>query len=133
MASERSIEKEEFWRLAIDEHSRSGLTIKEFCRRQGLAAYSFSWWKREIKKRDGIARAKANAPSGSDGNALVPVKVVADAIPKDAKRPTEDVVLDVLSPSGYTLSIRADTPSPRLTELLNAVTACDAIGGKTSC
>ncbi len=50
--SKRSVEKEEFWRLVLDEYQRSGLTARAFCEQQGISAPSFYAWRRKIQKRD---------------------------------------------------------------------------------
>ena len=78
MAKTRSAEKEEFWRLALAEQQASGMTIKAFCLQQGLAADTFSWWKRETKKRDqrragkhSDNRAKRHPIDSRDGDATI--------------------------------------------------------------
>ena len=63
---ERS-EKEQFWRLVLEEHARSGLSAREFCRRETVSEPSFYAWRRRIRECD----------SGAfSGQGLVPVTVV---------------------------------------------------------
>lgn len=131
MTKIRSAEKEEFWRLAIAEQLASGMTIKEFCRQQGFAAHAFSWWKREIRKRD-----QFNSHNDSDSHAgdmrLIPVTVTAipsSAIVSCAVDGVANPAVEVVSPTGYKLCINCELPPPYLTALLDAVTACKAIGG----
>ena len=62
----QSGERESFWRLALEEHAKSGLNTREFCRREALSEASFYSWRRKIRQRD----------SEADTCKLVPVKVV---------------------------------------------------------
>ena len=43
------------WRDRLAKFAASGLTIKAFCAQEGLAIHQFSWWRRELKHRDGRA------------------------------------------------------------------------------
>lgn len=133
MATKRSAEKEEFWRLVLTEQQASGMTIKAFCAQQGLAAHAFSWWKREIKKRD-LRRDESQNDSHLDDTQLVPVTVIDEVFPShERNQPTynDRSIIEVVSPTGYTLRIESEAPPPYLTGLLDAVTACNAIGGKS--
>ncbi len=138
MAKKQSAEKEEFWRMAIIEQQASGMSIKAFCLQQGLSAPAFSWWKRELKKRDGRSippqRKKQNDKKINDTR-LIPVNVIKESSASHADNElngAEHAFVEVVSPTGYTLRIRSESPPSCLTEVLDAVTACKAIGG-TSC
>lgn len=48
----RDLRKEEYWRGIFRQHRRSGLTIRDFCRKQGLTEPLFYAWRREVKRRD---------------------------------------------------------------------------------
>ena len=50
MVRNRALERA--WRGRIERHQESGLTIREFCEQEGLAAHQFSWWRAELKRRD---------------------------------------------------------------------------------
>ena len=77
----RSAKKEEHWRRIISRQRRSGLTQAEFCRREGVAAYSYSWWKRELVKRDTTA---PNVGEGESQLSLVPVTLKQASAPLGA-------------------------------------------------
>jgi hypothetical protein len=64
----RDEEKEGRWRRRIDQWRASGLSVRAFCARHGLATASFYHWRRVLERR------AAAAP------AFVPVQVVADAV-----------------------------------------------------
>ena len=69
--SRRDPAKETFWRERIAEHTASGLSVREFCRRHDLKEVAFYWWRRELGRRD------AEAQAGS----FVPVHVTDDPAP----------------------------------------------------
>ena len=58
-AKTRDMAKERKWRKRIRAAARSGLSVREFCRRERLKEGQFYWWQRELKKR----------PPGSSGSA----------------------------------------------------------------
>jgi transposase-like protein len=68
----RYVRKEQQWRRWIETWRASGLSVRAFCARHGLAQPSFYAWRRELQRRD------AERP------AFVPVQVVADAPPAQA-------------------------------------------------
>jgi transposase len=68
----RDERKEQQWRRWIGEWRASGLSVRAFCDRRGLATPSFYAWRRTLAQR---AAEKA---------AFVPVQVVADAPPAQA-------------------------------------------------
>jgi len=44
--------KERYWREKIRAGTRSGLSIREFCRREGLKEGQFHSWRRELWRRE---------------------------------------------------------------------------------
>ena len=62
----RDERKEQQWRRWIRSWRASGLSVRDFCARHGLAQASFYVWRRELQRRD------AEQP------AFVPVCVVSD-------------------------------------------------------
>jgi transposase-like protein len=68
---ERSAEKSEFWKLVVAEWQESEISVREFCKNNGLSEPSFYYWRRELKKRENEA----------DGGALQRV----------SKKPSKDI------------------------------------------
>ncbi len=56
--------KEEFWREAMEKHSGSGISIREFCKEENLAEHDFYRWRRELAYRDN-ERSRQNDRSNS--------------------------------------------------------------------
>ncbi len=43
------VEKARYWQRTISEAARSGMSIREFCRRRRLRESQFYWWQRKLK------------------------------------------------------------------------------------
>ena len=63
----RDVEKERYWRKTIREAARSGLSIREFCRRRQLKESQFYWWQRRLKQSR--QPRKSTPPTGAGGEA----------------------------------------------------------------
>ncbi len=46
---DRDVEKARYWQKTIREAVRSGMSIREFCRRRRLKESRFYWWQRKLK------------------------------------------------------------------------------------
>jgi|SRR5271166_3475780 len=44
--------REPYWRMVLTRWKRSGLSVRTFCRAEGLHQGTFYWWRRELKRRD---------------------------------------------------------------------------------
>ena len=91
--------KERFWRRAVAEHQRSGLTIREFCARRGFSEPSFYAWRRELALRDGRARQEA-PPRAAEANAtprFISLKLAAE--------PATPVMIEIVTRGGHTLRV----------------------------
>ena len=58
----RDLQLEAQWRKALSRQQRSGVTAREFCRREGVKESAFHFWKRELTRRD------AESPARHVGN-----------------------------------------------------------------
>ena len=94
----RDARKERQWRQTLREWRQSGLSVRVFCARRGLAQPSFYAWRRELAKRD------------AQGAAFVPVRVLGEA------RPT--AALEVVLEGGRTLRVAAGFDAATLRQLL---------------
>ena len=63
----RDLDRERFWREALGRQEGSGLSVRAFCLREGLAETALYSWRRVLRERDG--------EGGRPG--FVPVAVVA--------------------------------------------------------
>jgi hypothetical protein len=44
--------REPYWRLVVARWKQSGLTVRVFCRTEGVNEPMFYWWRRELQRRD---------------------------------------------------------------------------------
>jgi transposase-like protein len=58
----RDAEREAFWRRALARQRESGLTVRAFCRREGVSEPSFYAWRRVVCERDAERRPTAKRP-----------------------------------------------------------------------
>jgi hypothetical protein len=96
----RDERKEQQWRRWIGEWRGSGLSVRAFCERRGLAIPTFYAWRRTLERR---ADQKA---------AFVPVQVVTDAAPALAS------ALEVVLTDGRTVRVAPGFDAATLLQLL---------------
>lgn len=75
MSELSSVEKAEFWRLAVDEQSVSGLSARAFCSREGLSIPAFYRWRRKLGLTSQAADPQAHNLASKRAK-LVPVKLI---------------------------------------------------------
>lgn len=78
-----SVEKAEFWRLAVDEQSVSELSARAFCRREGLLIPSFYAWRRKLRLKSHSADPQPHNLE-SRNTKLVPVKLIQQCRPQSS-------------------------------------------------
>ena len=81
--------REQFWRETIAAWQASGLSAREFCRRNRLTETSFHSWRRELRRRDEEATPRPAVPT------FVPVTII----------PSGSLQVEVRCPSGHTVSV----------------------------
>ena len=74
----RDAEKEKFWRKKMAEYKRSGLTVREFCARDGLREVQYYYWQKALKgggrkKEAGFVELVRSA--GASGGAGVSIRI----------------------------------------------------------
>jgi transposase-like protein len=117
--SKRSAEKEEFWRLVLDEHRRSGMAIKAFCQQQGVAQASFYAWRRKIQERD-----LKLCQDQTEHDRLIPVSIVAAIDASTQGEPLAAKPIEILTPTGFTLRVDQGVLPQRLAVLLDVIARC---------
>jgi len=118
---QRDLRLEARWRKRLARHERSGVTAREFCRRQALAESAFWFWKRELARRD--AEKPARHPGGRSAArrnqpalrlpSLVPV-TIGPALPHAAP-------VEVFLPHGVRVRVAAGCDEAMLRMVLLAL------------
>ena len=87
--SQRDPVRERQWRERVSSWTKSGLTVRDFCLRQGVTATSFHYWRRELRQRDAVSSSRP--VSALDRPTFVPVTVL----------PAATLSVEVRCPSGH--------------------------------
>jgi hypothetical protein len=98
---------EQTWRDRVTRWKASGLSVRDFCRGEGLAEPSFYSWRRTIAERDA-------APAAPSTPAFVPLHVRHDPAP---------AALELVLRSGHVLRIPPGSDPEHLRAVLAALEA----------
>jgi len=103
-------EKARYWKRTISEAARSGMSIREFCRRRQLRESQFYWWQRKLKAgRD----ARTVRRPGVNGNRASFALVSEDA--------TTDAGIELVLADGRRLRITRGVDEETLRTVLSAL------------
>jgi transposase len=109
---ERDAAKEQRWREALGRFTASGLSVREFCRREELTESAFYAWRRTLAARE--ARSAPKSRRYSPAPAFVPA--VVTAAPSDTT-----IALELAG--GCVLRFAGPTASEQLADLIVALQA----------
>lgn len=120
---ERDMRREVQWRRVVREQGRSGLSIRDFCRKSKVPESAFYFWRRELGRRDlqrqqaeqeqrqrSTRRACPRRPAAAHP-AFVPVRV-AEEVRTDAAR------IEIVLCGGRRIQVTAPVDRQALTEVL---------------
>ena len=96
-------EQQQFWQIVLETFKSSGLSVRKFCKQEGLSEPTFYAWRKKL--------AKSNEPKVANSSAFIKI-----SMPKDNPAPLELVLT-----SGNTLRINSCTDSKILTNVLSAL------------
>src|SRR5262249_2881126 len=93
--------REKFWRRTIREQRQSGLSVRDFCRREGLRDWTFRWWRQEVARRDQELSAALPGEPAEPAPSFLPVRVVdLEAV---APRPAPPI--EIVLPAGSVVRV----------------------------
>lgn len=98
---------EQFWRMAIETWQASGLSIRQFCKNEGLSEPQFYSWRKKLAG-DSTEHDEKNEPG--------PPSFIEVAIPKD-----NHAAVELLLTSGSTLKIPAGIDAKTLTTIISVL------------
>ena len=126
-------DRAKYWRRLVAAWEKSSLTQAEFCRRRGVKAVTFAWWKRKLNTRTNPGRRRRERRSASRGRGgqagfvevALPGGVLASpsstAVPTLAASWGYEVVL----PGGRLIRLPGDFDPDKVSQLLRVVgSAC---------
>jgi len=99
-------EAREFWEAAIRLWAESGLSVRDFCRQEGLAEHTFYSWRRELLPKSPPPNAAGNDTSTVE---FVPVRVVAENMALAQRASAEPAAgtppIEIVHRSGWSVHI----------------------------
>lgn len=105
-------EKEASWRLHLEAQSRSGGSVRAYCRRHGLLQSSFRFWRQSIARRD----LEGQLSTRAEGAGLVAVQVVDELALPSANKGRLEIELV----GGLVVRLREDVGVECLQQVLRA-------------
>jgi transposase len=78
-SNRRDLEKERHWQDLVRQQDQSGLSVRAFCRREGVKESAFFWWRRELPHR----RGKCPSAPGQEAVRFLPVQMTSDRKAED--------------------------------------------------
>jgi len=100
-------DQRQFWQMVLETFKSSGLSVRQFCKQEGLAEPSFYSWRKRLAGNDSEQCIK---------DVSGPSSFIEVAIPKN-----NPALLELVLSSGNTLRIGSGTDSKTLTRTLSAL------------
>lgn len=75
-------DRAKYWERLVAAWARSGLSQAEFCRRRGVKAVTFAWWKRQLRGGRKKVRRRASRDAGGPKSGKHACDFVEVALPK---------------------------------------------------
>ena len=120
-------ERAQYWQRYLDRWERSGLSQARFCRRHGLKAVTFGWWKRKLAtERTHIRRRGADAGRASSvahRADFVEVAMTSTGMAEVAMTSAGMAAYEVVLSRGVVLRLPADFDPDRVSQLIAVVKA----------
>lgn len=113
--------KEAFWRGVVMRQAGSGLSIREWCRRQGVNEPAFYWWRRRLHaQQSGRAVPRHSTPAGSSGTNVEPPATTADFLPIHL---ASSAMIEIVLTDGVRLQVPFGVTTDQLRQVLCALRA----------
>jgi hypothetical protein len=110
-AGKGDAKKARYWQRTISEAARSGISIREFCRRRRLRESQFYWWQHKLK----AGRDERTVRRGLDG------KPASFALVSEEEPGATDVGIELVLGGGRRLRIRQGVDEATLRSVLAAL------------
>jgi hypothetical protein len=124
MSGRRNVGRGAYWRSVFREHAGSGLSIRRFCRENGISESTFFAWRKKLKKtpplaksgrgraREGSHRGKSPVKQSAGGEHAAPASGRDDPPTENpgmafvaVRLPTGSESIEVVHPQGYVVRI----------------------------
>lgn len=114
MARKKTGQKEVHWRTVLKRQAGSGLSIRQFCLREGISPPSFYAWRRKLRKgargEPELRESRRRSDAPPDGREFISLRVV-DAVSS----------LEVIHPRGCRIRVTGDVDRSALQRVLDVL------------
>ena len=112
MARKKNTEKELHWRKMVDRQADSGLSIRQFCEKEGISQPSFYAWRKRLVESQTNARRARKPGRGKLGNGreFIPLRLRDSAS-----------ALEVIHPLGYQVRVTGEVNLTALQQVLEVL------------
>src|SRR4051794_15514827 len=97
--------REKFWRRTIREQQRSGLTVRDFCGREGLKDWTFRWWRQELARRDRQPSAAFRGEQKGGPTEAAPVFLPVRVVDLEVAPPRPAPPIEIVLPTGLIVRV----------------------------
>jgi len=113
----KSAAKEACWRGRLRDQAGSGLSVRAFCRRDGLSEPSFYAWRRELEKRD--RERTAGTDAGATRNTAGDTAGSAGLVAVDVIGVFGEAMLEIAVAGGVVIRLREEASAETLERVLS--------------
>ena len=122
----------QYWARLVAAWERSGLTQAEFCRRQGVKAVTFAWWKGKLSGTAGLGHRRGHRPTARGRRAaakfaevLLPSRVSAAGAPMSVAPDVPLTGYEIVLANGSLIRLPSAFDPKRVSQLIGLVaSAC---------
>ena len=115
--NKRDVEKERQWHRVVQQAARSGMSIREFCRRRRIDEHQFYWWRQRLSER--VRRQQAD--EGEVGHPEAKAKQAATFALVSTEPGSADAGIELVLEGGRRLRIGKGVDESTLRTVLAAV------------
>jgi hypothetical protein len=119
-------ERVEFWRGVVGRQGRSGRSVRDFCRREGVSTASFYNWRRRLGERPAIVAAEPRGGRGRGGPRPAFVAVNVRPTAGAAADLSGAACIEIVLPGDVTVRVSDGVSRQTLVDVLAAVREASA-------
>jgi hypothetical protein len=112
MVGKKDTEKESLWREILKRQAGSHVSVRQFCRTEGVSEPSFYAWRKKLgtRENDAAPPATRRKDRSDNGQLFVPLQVLDTA-----------AILEIIHPLGYRIQVTGQVDSVALRRVIQTL------------